>query len=273
MRKISTLMKPYRHGATSISEAWRRVKGPVYAIAFGIGLAIWFLLLRNTVSPPPAPPVHAFENATHRSADATRRTAGAPKLTMTVSGPQDLRPMETPRGETNDSVRPLPDNTFENVLALVVRAPQRPMETPRGETYGSVRPAPDNTFENVLALVVRKPQRPMDTPRGEIIGRFCPMPDNTVEKTVALFVGLPQVDAGSAHSSKTRAQKIPARTTPSLRPASQRVQARPNETTSTRARRSTPTSIRTPPTLADQKRLFQRVSARFPSEAHSREPR
>src|SRR5215472_16262966 len=149
MRKISRLIKFYGYGSILLFGA--------RAIAFGMGLAIWFLLLQNTVSPPPAAPIRTLENATHRTADAIRHTAVAPKLSVTIGGPQDLRPMATPRGETIGSVRPLSDNTFEQMLALVVQAPQRPVATPRGETYASVRAVPDNTFEKIVALVVQAP--------------------------------------------------------------------------------------------------------------------
>jgi hypothetical protein len=273
MRKISSMIKFHRYGSASLLGAGRRTRGPVHAIAFGIGLAIWFLLLRNTVSPHPAS-IRALANATHRSADALRCAAVAPKLTVTIIGPQDLRPMATPRGETNGSVRLVADNTFEQMLALVVREPQRPMAMPRGETNGSVRLVADNTFEQMLALVVREPQRPMPTPRGETNGGIRPVP---------------HIYADSAHASKTRAHKTPARPALSLRASGQRIQARPNGTASTLARRwapsftntntktspakTSPTNTKTSPTAADQKLLFQRFSARSLSDSHSREPR
>jgi hypothetical protein len=307
MKKISRRIKFHRHGSTPLFGTRRRVKGPVHAIAFAIGLAIWFLLLQNTVSPRPAAPTRVLQNATHRTADAFRSNAVAPKLTVTTGGRQDLRPMETPRGETNGSVRPVSDNTFEQMVALVVREPQRPMAAPPGETNASVRPVPDNTFEHIVALVVREPQRPMATPRGETNVRVRPVPDNTFEHMVALVVREPQrpmatprgetnasvrpvpdntsermltlvvrpqhADAVSAHVSKASAQKTPAGKPSSLHASGHRIQERPNGTASTRARRWAPPVTKTSPTAADQKRLFQSFSARSLSDSRSREPR
>jgi hypothetical protein len=339
MRKISRLIKFYRYCSTLSLGARRRAKGPVHAIAFGIGLAISFLLLQHTVSAPPVPSIRPLELATHRTADATR--AVAPKLTGTISGPQDLRPMGTPHGETNGSVGLVPDNTFEQMLALVIREPQRPMATPRGETHGSVGLVPDNTFEQMLALVTREPQRPMATPRGETNAGFRRVRDTTFEQMLALVVREPQRpmatprgetnasvrrvpdttfaqvlalvvrepqrpmatprgetnasvrpvpdnlsvqiltlhvrplpgDVYSAHPSQSSAHRTPARTAPSPRASAQRIQARPNRTASTRARRWVPSFTKTSPTAADQKSLFQPFSARSLSDSHSREPR
>ena len=120
MGKISTPIKPDQHGSTSIFGAPRHAKGPLYAIAFGLGLTIWFVLLRNAGSPPPAP-IRASDNATHRTAAAAHRTAVSPKTRVTVHGRQDVRSMEMTSGESNGTVRPVADILQE--ATLIVRAP------------------------------------------------------------------------------------------------------------------------------------------------------
>ena len=118
MGKISTFIKLDQLG--SMFGAQRHAKRPLYAVAFGLGLTIWFVLLR-TAGPPPAAPIRASDNATHHTAAAARRTAVSPKTTVTVTGPQDMRSLETPSGESNGRVRPVPDILQD--ATLIVRAP------------------------------------------------------------------------------------------------------------------------------------------------------
>jgi hypothetical protein len=113
MRKISMPIKPYPHGSAPMFEARRRAKGPVYAIAFGLGLAIWFLLPRNLIFPT-APAIRASGTTTHR-------TAVASHTMVTVTGLQDLQPIETLRGQSTGRVRPVPDILQD--ATVIVRTP------------------------------------------------------------------------------------------------------------------------------------------------------
>jgi hypothetical protein len=134
MGKIPTPIKFDRYGWTLMLGAQRYAKGPLYAIAFGLGLTIWFLLLRNSVFPP-APPIGASDHATHLAVHAARRTAASPKTAVTPNRPRDLRPMETPSGESTDRVRPVPDILRD--ATLIVRAPAAGTDS----TYSSRKPA------------------------------------------------------------------------------------------------------------------------------------
>jgi hypothetical protein len=134
MGRNSTPLNPYRHGLASMFGALRHTKWPLYAIPFGLGLTIWFLLIRNTVSPP-APPIRASDNATHHTAGVARRTAVSPKTTVTTNGAQDLRALETPSGESNGRVRPAADILQD--ATVIVRAPHVSTDS----AYSSKEPA------------------------------------------------------------------------------------------------------------------------------------
>src|SRR5215831_17551819 len=127
MRKISMPIKPYPHGSAPMVEARRRAKGPVYAIAFGLGLAIWFLLPRNLIFPT-APAIRTSGTTTHR-------TAVASHTMVTVTGLQDLQPIETLRGQSTGRVRPVPDILQDGTV--IVRTPHVGTDS----AYSSEEPA------------------------------------------------------------------------------------------------------------------------------------
>jgi len=94
MRIIPAPVKPHKYGSNRRSVMPSRVKRAVYAFAFGLGLAIGFLLVRNA----PAPPVAQDRASQH----PIRRTATTPETTMRVNHPPALPSMRTPRAESNN---------------------------------------------------------------------------------------------------------------------------------------------------------------------------
>src|SRR5579864_2647181 len=114
MRIIPAPVKPHKYGSNRRSVMPSRVKRAVYAFAFGLGLAIGFLLVRNA----PAPPVAQDRASQH----PIRRTATTPETTMRVNHPPALPSMRTPRAESNNRAREIPD-AFEDAI-LFVQAPR-----------------------------------------------------------------------------------------------------------------------------------------------------
>lgn len=141
MRNVSMPIDTPRQGQTSTSAAPRQVTLAVYAIAFGLGLTIAFLVSRNSAHP--TPPQGAIQNISRPA------VASAPEGIVTIALPPPSPPAMT-RPETPSSrMRPAPD-TFEDAISLQTRhtnaAPAHNLPSPvRRATAYSVQPAPGPT--------------------------------------------------------------------------------------------------------------------------------
>jgi hypothetical protein len=109
MRNILMPTKRYRQGLASTLRVPRRVRLAAYAIAFGLGLAMSFLLVRNAAHPP-APQGRASESVSRHT------VASAPQSTVTAARPPASPPIGTPPLAGTGRVRPLPD-TFEDATS------------------------------------------------------------------------------------------------------------------------------------------------------------
>jgi|SRR5579864_605834 len=142
MRKISMSIKLYRHDSTSPFDPRRRAKRTVYAIAFGLGLAISILLLRN-MAPQPAPQGRF-------PASVTSHTGIVPETTATAKRPPALPPLGTPSVGSNNGTLAAAD-TFEDA-GLSVQTPHpgagavhSPRTPARRAAQPPIRPSPSAT--------------------------------------------------------------------------------------------------------------------------------